>query len=417
MAHQNKRAVIIGGGIIGGVAAYFLHQKGWSVMIVEKDRFGYGASHGNCGLVVPSHADPLNSPENLIKGIGWMLKKNAPLFIKLQTDAAWSRWMIQFIRHCFGGHRQVSAAGRAALMTDTISLYDTLIKTEGINCHWDTPGTCHLFRSKKEFNVFGATNHLETHVGFKVKPLIGDPLHDLLPTISPEVVGGWHDPQAALLRPEAFMRELAGVLKNKGIEIVEKTEFIGFNREYGRAVGAQTDQGLFKAEAFVVATGAWTPMLSNALGYRIPIQPGKGYSLTFRRPANSPTLPCFFEEKRVVVTPWSDSLRLGGTMEFSGFDDHLNPLRLAALFRALNQYLPLSIPDQIEEEWCGWRPITWDGLPIIDHLPGFENVVLATGHNELGLTMAPATGQLVAEMTSQETPHIDPSFYQIDRFF
>ena len=119
----------------------------------------------------------------------------------------------------------------------------------------------------------------------------------------------------------------------------------------------------------------------------------------------------------MVVTPWSDSLRLGGTMEFSGFDDNLNPLRLAALFRTLNQYMPLSIPDQIEEEWCGWRPITWDGLPIIDHLPDFENVVLAVGHNELGLTMAPATGQLVAEMTSQESPHIDPSFYQIDRLF
>ena len=98
MAHQNKRAIIIGGGIIGGMAAYFLHQKGWSVMIVEKDRFGYGASHGNCGLIVPSHADPLNSPENLIKGIGWMLKKNAPLFIKLRTDATWIRcWKYAFV--------------------------------------------------------------------------------------------------------------------------------------------------------------------------------------------------------------------------------------------------------------------------------------------------------------------------------
>lgn len=417
MAHQNQRAIIIGGGIIGGMAAYFLHQKGWSVTIVEKDRFGYGASHGNCGLVVPGHADPLNSPENLIKGIGWTLKKNAPLFIKLRTDATWIRWMLQFIRHCFGSHRQVSAVGRAALMTETISLYDTLIKTEGIDCHWDTPGTCHIFRSKKDFAAFRASNHLQADVGFKVKPLIGDPLHDLLPTISPEVVGAWYDRQAALLRPDAFMRELAGVLKNKGIEIVEQTEFIGFNKIYGRAVAARTDQGVFAAEAFVVATGAWTPMLSDALGYRIPIQPGKGYSVTFRRPANSPTLPCFFEEQRVVVTPWSDSLRLGGTMEFSGFDDNLNPLRLAALFRTLNQYMPLSIPDQIEEEWCGWRPITWDGLPIIDHLPGFENVVLAVGHNELGLTMAPATGQLVAEMTSQESPHIDPSFYQIDRLF
>jgi D-amino-acid dehydrogenase len=359
----------------------------------------------------------LNSPENLIKGIGWMLKKNAPLFIRPRAKASWSWWMIQFVRHCFGSRRQVSAAGRGALMTDAISLYDTLIKTEGINCHWDTPGACHLFHSKKEFTAFGATNHLEGQNGFKVKALIGDPLYDLLPAITHEVVGMWHDQRVALLRPDTFMCELASILKNKGVEIVEQTEFTGFNREFGRAVSVHTNQGLFAAEAFVVATGAWTPMLSDALQCRIPIQPGKGYSITFRRPANSPTMPCFFEEKRVVVTPWPDSLRLGGTMEFSGFDDNLNPLRLDALLRALKQYMPISIPDQMEERWCGWRPITWDGLPIIDHLPGFENVVLAVGHNELGVTMAPATGQLVAAMTNREAPRVDLSFYRINRFF
>ena len=108
-------------------------------------------------------------------------------------------------------------------------------------------------------------------------------------------------------------------------------------------------------------------------------------------------------------------MRLGGTLEFSGFDDRLNPCRVAALFKAAKQYLPTSIPDKIEEAWCGWRPITWDGVPVIDHLPDVENVVLAAGHNELGLTMAPATGRLVAEMINQEVPHVDPFAYRIKR--
>jgi D-amino-acid dehydrogenase len=397
------------------MTAYFLHQKGWSVTIVEKDRFGSGASHGNCGLIVPSHAAPLNSPDNLITGIGWMLRKDAPLFIKLQTDAFWIRWMLQFIRHCFGNHRHVAAAGRAALMTDALSLYDTIIQAEQIDCDWDMAGTCHLFRSKKELAIYDATSIHIRDLHSPMTFLKGNRLRNLIPGIATDVIGGWHDHQAAHFRPDTFMHELAGILRKKGIDIIEQTTFIGFDKQYGRAVSARTNQGVFPADAFVVATGAWTSLLSHALGCRIPIQPGKGYSVTARCTGDLPVLPCFFEETRVVLTPWGDRLRLGGTMEFSGFDDSLNPRRVAALFKATKQYMPVSIPDKIEEAWCGWRPITWDGVPIIDHLPDMDNVVLAAGHNELGLTMAPATGRLVAEMMTNETPSIDPSFYGIDR--
>ncbi len=415
MAVQKKRAVIIGGGIIGGMTAYFLHQKGWSVTIVEKNRFGSGASHGNCGLIVPSYIEALNSPANLMLGIGWLLKKDAPLFIKLQTDASWIRWMLQFVRHCFGNHRQTAAVARAALMNDALSLYDTIIQSEKIDCDWDMAGTCHLFRSQKELAAYGpktdGVQDMHSPMTFLSRSLLGE----RVPGITADVVGGWLDRRAAHFRPDTFMRELAGVLRKKGIDIIEQTEFIGFDKQDGCAVAARTNQGGFSADAFVVATGAWTPLLSHALGCRIPIQPGKGYSVTARCSADVPALPCFFEETRVVLTPWKDRLRLGGTMEFSGFDDRLNPRRVAALFKATRQYLPLSVPDEIEEEWCGWRPITWDGVPIIDRLPDLGNVVLAAGHNELGLTMGPPTGRLVAEMITGETPSIDSSFYRINR--
>jgi len=411
VGNPNKRVVIIGGGIIGAMAAYFLHQKRWSVTIVEKDRFGCGASHGNCGLVVPSHESPLNSFSNLISGIGWMFKKDAPLFIKHRTDPAWIRWILQFIRHCADRQRQIAAAGRAALMANTIAMYETLIQTEGIDCHWDTSGTLHLFHDKRDWSAYGAN---QSRADF-MKPLRRDDLCALLPSIAPGVVGAWHDPGAAMLRPDALMSGLSGALKRNGVNIIEQTRCIGLKRKQGRAAAVQTDRGEFPAEAVVLSTGAWTSRLSKALGCRIPIQPGKGYSVTLPRIANSPALPCFFEETRVVMTPWSDGLRLGGTMEFSGFDDTLNPFRIATLFGALKKYLPLSLPPQIEEEWCGWRPMTWDGLPMIDHLPGTRNVILAAGHNELGLTMAPATGRLVAEMTSKEVPHVDPFAYRIGR--
>jgi len=410
--HQ-KRVVIIGGGIIGGMAAYFLATQGYAVTLIEKDRFGGGASHGNCGLIVPGHTMPLNRPENLIAGIRWMVKKDAPLFIRPRTEAAWIRWMLQFIRHCFGGHRQEAAAGRAGLMADALSLYDTIIRSEKIDCDWHMAGTCHLFRSKKELAAYGSTTGQIQGTRPPMTFLTKNRLRDRVPMVSAAVAGGWHDRRAGHFRPDTFMRELVGVLQKKGVRILEQTRFTGFGIGGGRAVTARTDRGGFAADAFVVATGAWTAQLSHALGCRVPIQPGKGYSVTVRCSAGVPTLPCFFEETRVVLTPWADRVRLGGTMEFSGYDDTLNRRRVNALFKATGQYLSMPVPDEIEEEWCGWRPITWDGLPIIDRLPDLDNVVLAAGHNELGLTMAPATGRLVAEMITGKQPSVGLSSFRL----
>ncbi len=416
MVQTKKRVIVIGSGVIGGLSAYFLCQKGWSVTIIEKDRFGSGASHGNCGLVVPSHLAPLNSVDNLIKGLGWMLRKDAPLYISPRMDAAWIRWIIRFIRFCRHRQRRVAAAGRHALMTDALALYDTLIRTEKIDCGWEMAGTCHLFRSARAWAAFGAADDVRPRTHQTRTPLTGTALQARFPGLSPSVVGGWIDAQAGHLRPDAFMRALAGILKEKGVRIIEETEFIGFDQRDRRAIAARTHRGIFAADAFVVATGAWTSRLSAALGCRIPIQPGKGFSVTLRQPARTPEIPCFFEETQVVMTPWRDRLRLGGTLAFSGFDDTLDAPRVAALFRALHQYLPLPLPGPAEETWCGWRPMTPDGLPFIGHLPGTDNVVLAAGHNELGLTMAPATGKRVAGMIRGGCTDGVASAYGIGRF-
>ena len=182
--------------------------------------------------------------------------------------------------------------------------------------------------------------------------------------------------------------------------------------------GPESATGLIeRSEAeIVIAAGAWTPMLAKQLGCTIPIQPGKGYSITTGKLDAAPSVPCFFDEKSVVATPWPDGFRLGGTMEFSGYDDTLNQKRLTALSTAAVQYIKGSGIGDIEKEWCGLRPMTYDGLPIIDRSPLLENVTIAAGHNMLGLSMGPGTGQLVAEMLNGEPPHIDPKPYALKRF-
>lgn len=414
--HKGCKVVIIGGGVIGAATAYYLKHKGWSVTIIDKGHFGYGASHGNCGLIVPGHILPLNSVDNLIKGFGWIFKKDAPLLIKPRIDPALGKWLIRFALHCNQKDILISAQGRAAIMKGAIDLYHGLLSEEELNCDWEVKGALHIFKSRKEFENYGSADGLKKQFDVSETSLDRKSLLKQEPAVGDNVAGAWFSRQTAHLRPDSLMKELKRVLIQKGVEIIEQTEVTGFQIENNKAVAAVTRHEHFSADQFVWATGAWAPMLNNVLGCKLPIQPGKGYSVNMPRPSNSPSIPCIFQETGVVITPWTRDIRLGGTMEFAGYDEGLTRVRLDALLYAAKSYLRDMKLSSIQDEWCGLRPMTCDGLPIIDRSPHLENVMIAAGHNMLGLTMAPGTGKLVSEILSGESPHVDPYPYRVSRF-
>lgn len=410
------RIVIIGGGVIGAFAAYYLEKKGFPVTLLEKDCFGGGASHGNCGLIVPNHVLPLNSPGNLVKGLRWIFKKNAPLLLKPRIDPDLFRWLILFVLNCCKRNIMISAYGRAELLKDAIDLYRSLIQEEQLTFDWEVKGALHAFRSQDEFEKFRSVDDFTAQFGINGKMLHRGDTLEMEPALGDDIVGAWFYNQNAHLRPEALFEEMRRLLTQSGVDIIEGAEVTGFNTKSRQAVAATTSKGTFKARQFIVATGAWTSRLCRIFGLRLPVQPGKGYSATMRRPANSPSIPCIFEETKVVATPWPKDLRLGGTMEFAGYDDTVTRYRLDALFAAAERYMKPTTFNDIEEEWCGWRPMTPDGLPIIDRIPWFENVIIAAGHNMEGISMGPGTGRLISEIISNEKPHIDPAPYSIARF-
>jgi D-amino-acid dehydrogenase len=200
------------------------------------------------------------------------------------------------------------------------------------------------------------------------------------------------------------------------VRVRENCAVSGLRGERGRARAATTPGGELEADAFVVAAGALTPLLNRHLGCKLPIQPGKGYSITMPRPAKCPVYPLIFEEHRVAVTPMRSGYRLGSTMEFAGYDESLNRRRLAILTDAARLYLHEPTREPVQEEWWGWRPMTPDSLPVIGRSPAYENVLVAAGHNMLGVSMAPATGKLVAELLGGQAPHLDPAPYSAGRF-
>ena len=178
----------------------------------------------------------------------------------------------------------------------------------------------------------------------------------------------------------------------------------------------ETTQGNLQADVFVVASGAWTPMLREHLGCTVPIQPGKGYSITMPRPKICPQIPLIFPEHRVAVTPMNSGYRLGSIMEFAGYDESIKPQRLQLLRSGAEQYLLEPYCEPELETWYGWRPMTYDSLPVIDASPKWGNVWIAAGHNMLGLSMAPVTGRLIKELINGEPTHLDVAPYSVTRF-
>ena len=415
MINKSKHVIIIGGGVIGGFAAYYLLDNGWSVTVVDKDRFGQGASSGNCGLIVPNHILPLNSLGSLVKALKWMLSEDSPLYIKPRLDTGLIKWFCRFARHAHPKAVLRSARGRHALLKSSFELYPAFMEAENVACDWHVGGSLHIYRSAKGWNDYRRTDAFLRGFGIQAQALDRNAILGLIPALRKGVSGGWLYRQTASIRPERLMSELRRILLGRGARILENCPVQTFRQENGLAAAIVTRDAELSADAFVLATGAWAPSFENVLGCKLPIQPGKGYSITMDRPKTFPGIPCFFEEQRMVSTPWPDTCRLGGTMEFSGFDTHLNQRRLGALTSGFQSYSDQWQFEGKKEEWCGFRPMTMDGLPFIDRSPRLNNVMIAAGHNMIGLSAAPGTGKLVAEIMTGASPHIDPHPYRIAR--
>jgi D-amino-acid dehydrogenase len=183
----------------------------------------------------------------------------------------------------------------------------------------------------------------------------------------------------------------------------------------GRVVAAETAAGRLEAEEFVVAAGAWTPLLLRSLGLRVPIEAGRGYAMTISAPQQNLRRPTYLAEARIACTPYPTALRLAGTMEFSSIDDPPRPRRFKAISRGADHYLR-GWRGGVESEWVGPRPVTPDGLPVIGRVGRFSNLVIAGGHAMLGLTLAPTTAVAVADLVCDGRSRYELAAFTPDRF-
>jgi len=417
MSSAQRDVLIVGGGVIGLACAYYLRRQGARVAVLDRGPIGGGCSHANCGFVSPSHVLPLAEPGIIKVGLKALTRPDSPLRIRPRYDPALWAWLWQFVRRA--NHRDMlqSARAIAPLLVSSSALFGELIALESLQCQWTRDGLAFVYKSHEPLLAYRETDRLlAEQFDMGARLIEGDALEEFEPALRPGLAGAWCFPQDAHLRPDLLIADWKKRLTEQGVAFHEHCEFKKLLAAGEVAVTAVTSRGDFTADQFVVATGAWTPLLARQLGARIPIQPGKGYSITMARPAVCPRYPMIFPQTKVAVTPFADCYRLGSTMEFAGYDDAIRPARLSLIRRAAQEYLREPFGEPVTEEWCGWRPMTPDSVPVIDRAPQLKNVWIAAGHNMLGLSMATGTGKLVAELMGGQQPHIGPEPYRLARF-
>jgi D-amino-acid dehydrogenase len=394
--------IVVGAGHIGIACAHYLARDGFEVTVIDQGDIGGACSQANCGFLVPSHVLPLTTPDALTEGLFSVVQPRAAFRIKPQFRRSLLRWMLQFASRCTQRHMLEAANVLHAILEASIAEYRTLLADPQLESEWQSNGLLLVFEGERALGDYGDTDVLLTReFGVTARYLNSDELAAFEPALLDGLAGAYLYENDGHLRPDRLNASWSSMLRAQGVRFVEGCRLEQVTKGNGEITGLVTSQGRMRADRYVFATGAWSGKWSYDLECRIPVEPGKGYSVTMTKPATMPAHPMLMPEKHIGVTPFEKGYRIASMMEFVGFDDSIPPFRIQQLQDSAKPFLKEPVGPAIENRWYGWRPMTWDSLPIVGRLPSVKNALIATGHNMLGLTLAPVTGRLIADLVSE----------------
>jgi len=433
-------ATIIGGGIIGLSSAYYLQQEGWDLTILDRGDGTDGCSFGNMGYLSPSHFAPLAQPGVISQGILWMFKQKSPFYVRPALSGALLDWGLKFVRACNAGHLQRSAKPMADLLLMSRDLTEAWEKSGEMNFEFAPTGCINYFQTAKYEQGELENVRMGRELGLRIEVLDRAQCQALEPELPPEVRGGALYKDDAILYPNELMRQLAALLEKRGAKIIRNAEVVDIQKDKGKISTLKYQstqpnsfhqQTTLSPDLVVLAAGSWSQALAKMAGEYLPMMPGKGYSMTVDVSKQPLRHPCILLEAKVAITPWAKRLRIGSTMEIGAMDDRILFPRVQGILEAIPRFFPGYAQDPAfreladlnklkakmqEKIWYGYRPLSADGLPYLGFAKNTENLMIATGHAMLGLSMAAATGKLVSEMAggkplSIPTAAFDPKRY------
>ena len=411
-----EHTIVVGGGIVGVSAAYYLARRGHRVTLVERGEIGDGASSGNAGIIAIGHP-PLPRPGLIGQVLKWMIDGGSPLYVPPRLDLSLFRWLWNFRRACTDDHFRYCMDMLTVLGRGSRTCFEQIMSDESMTCEYHRDGWREVFRTEAGLASGRREAELLLEHDFEIEILDGDELRRREPAFRPDVVGAIQYIESAFTDPMCFLTELADRVKSHGGEVRTRSQLVDVDVIDDRFRGVRLHSGeRIEADTLVLAAGIWSTKLAASLGLDIPMQAGKGYHRDINKPSPCITVASVLAERHVAVTPIGDVLRLSGTVEFSGINDRLVRRRLDMLSDAARLYFDGLGECQTVSEWCGLRPCTADGLPIVGWAPRPAGVFIATGHARMGLTLGPITGRLASECILDGRPSIDITPLRVDRF-
>jgi D-amino-acid dehydrogenase len=418
---MGRHVVIIGAGVIGLSTAYYCAQRGFSVTVVEREAAQRnGTSFGNAGMIVPSHFTPLAAPGMVALGLKWMWNPASPFYIKPRLDAELFGWGIKFWQAATAGHVRRSGPLLRDLSLASRTCFEELAALPKMDFGLVKKGLLMLCQTEQGLREEAGTAEKARALGIPAEVMSARQAAALDPAARMNIAGAVYFPKDCHFSPSRFMEKLQSQLERLGVKFLWQSEALGFKQAAGRRVHALVVSGgrEIAADEFILCGGAWSPELARQLGLKIPMQAGKGYSLTLPKPRQLPQLCSILTEARVAVTPMGDTLRVGGTMEIAGLDADINPVRVRGIIDSFCRYYPEFTPADFAaiQPWRGWRPCSPDGLPYVGRTAKFQNFSLATGHAMMGMSLGPITGRLMSEILSGEKPALELALLSPDRY-
>ncbi len=414
------KVTIIGGGIIGLSSAYYLQLAGHEVTVLDKTDMRNNCSYGNAGYVCPSHFVPLATPGIVKQGLKWMWNPKSPFYVQPRLNLSLIDWGMKFMRSATPEHVERAAVPLRDIAILSKKLYEEWVAMPAFDFAYEQKGLLEIFQTEKGGDHAKHMAEKAVALGLKDTQILDyAQLQALEPGTKINALGAVLFNCDAHLYPNKLMQQLIAVLQQSGVKLQGEEEVRGFENDKGAITRVITTKGRYDTDAVVIASGSWSRELAAKMNIKIPLMPGRGYSVTLEDSPYKVNHPAVLVEGRVAITPMDgNKIRFGGTMEITSTQTPPRMNRVEGLLNAVEQFFPdFKIPvPPVEKIWYGYRPCSADGLPYIGRTKQWKNVVMATGHAMVGLSLGAGTGKLISELINEDIPSMDLTPFDPARF-
>jgi D-amino-acid dehydrogenase len=410
------KAIVIGGGIIGLSSAHYLQQSGWDVTVIDKHNFQDNASYGNAGYVCPSHFTPLASPGIVQQGLKLMWNSKSAFYVEPRLNWSLISWGMKFMKVATNEHMEKSAVPLRDIAFFSQHCYEELAKLPGFEMAYEHKGLLEYYQTEAKEEHSHHIAEQAKKLGLDAEILSLEQVQAMEPQAKLNIRGALYFKCDTHLYPQKLMQSMKALLQQNNVKLIGE-ELTGFEMQNGKVNKLKTNAHVYDADMVVMASGAWSREVAKMIGLNLLMMPGRGYSVTLENSPFKLNHPAVLQEGRVAITPMDgNKIRFGGTMEITSTNKPPRMNRVIGILEAVQQFLPeFKIPLPLQKDvWYGYRPCSADGMPYIGKVK--ENVIVATGHAMIGLSLGAGTGKLVSEIANNEKTSVDLSPYNPARF-